>query len=989
MADVVTRLKVESSEYDSKIQRAAKGIQHLEDATRRAGKTMADASKDDITFVKSLGQMETVSTSAKGKVAELSQAFVNLTVQYNNLTKAEKSSQFGKAMSQSLDQLKGRIKGLNADIAGAQKQLGGLGGGLGSGLGGGGGLDLGGMVKGLGPAAIAAGAAGLAVDGLKKAFGDYLTVHREFEQANANLAAVLGKTRGDIVTLTEDAKKYGATTMFTASEVTELQTNLAKLGFSMSDIKASTKAVLDLSAATGMDLAQSASIAGAALRSFGLNAGEMDRVTSVLGVSTSKSALDMEKLSVAMPIVGSAANAMGFSIEDTVALLGKLVDTGMDASTAATALRNIFLKLADPSSKMSQTIGGNIRSLDDLVPALQKCKDEGMDLGEMFEIAKERGTVAFNTLVNGADDVTKLRDELTDCGSAMQQMVDTQMDTLEGATKQLDSAWEGLLLSFQSSNGIIAATKRALADLLTAWTNWNKREQGGMTGASTYEKGVSDEAKKNINAQIAEQRKKGVSDDALIKGSEKKKAALEAERTKLLEVEKVWQEYQAAQQQVANAGQAGAKAIKLAMKKAEAAEKKLVAAGGNKNMTRESIQKSIADKSDRIAQHDYIISAIQSTAPQPKTVDPNKIKGGGGDKNKKKDKEELSELEKRDKRIKEITKSIEEMNGILASNADENTKAWATDKLETFQKELDKLNGKKQVQQIEGPSGYSQEGIAALRKQLQDGMKDMQMGSDEYMFEAERLVDLTTFENILKTAVENGIHLDQSTLETMFEGIDNAEFSVTPSITDDAWKALVDQINEKLKEKDLPAIELDVKTGGVKELDKEVKKTTDNVAGAAAAFSALGDAMSQIDDPGAKVAGMIAEAIASVASGYGAATAQAATLGPWAWIAFAVTGLATMISTIAGIKQATAGAYAQGGIIPGNSFSGDNLTANVNSGELILNRAQQGAIAGQLNSNPMGNMKLSTQISGRNLRVVLNNDNRSEGGSRGYYSNIH
>lgn len=92
-----------------------------------------------------------------------------------------------------------------------------------------------------------------------------------------------------------------------------------------------------------------------------------------------------------------------------------------------------------------------------------------------------------------------------------------------------------------------------------------------------------------------------------------------------------------------------------------------------------------------------------------------------------------------------------------------------------------------------------------------------------------------------------------------------------------------------------------------------------------------------------------------------------------------------MISTIASIKSVTAGSYADGGIIPGNSFSGDNQIASVNAGELILSRSQQANIAGQLQSNPMGNLRLSTEISGSNLRVVLNNDNRSRGGSRDVY----
>ena len=242
-------------------------------------------------------------------------------------------------------------------------------------------------------------------------------------------------------------------------------------------------------------------------------------------------------------------------------------------------------------------------------------------------------------------------------------------------------------------------------------------------------------------------------------------------------------------------------------------------------------------------------------------------------------------------------------------------------------------------------------------------------------------VDMSSLRNLLGVALQNEIDALNPDFEKVYQKMLNGD-----NIPDTEWEKLAEQINEKLAELNIEPIEIDVKTGGIKTLQKEVEGTIDHVNGAASAFSALGNAMGQIEDPGAKVAGMVAEAIGSVVAGYGAATAQAASMGPWAWIAFAVTGLATMIATIASIKQATAGSYAEGGLVPGSSYSGDNLTANVNSGELILNRAQQANIAGQLqNSNPMGNLRLSTEISGSNLRVVLNNDNRSRGGSRDVY----
>ena len=104
-----------------------------------------------------------------------------------------------------------------------------------------------------------------------------------------------------------------------------------------------------------------------------------------------------------------------------------------------------------------------------------------------------------------------------------------------------------------------------------------------------------------------------------------------------------------------------------------------------------------------------------------------------------------------------------------------------------------------------------------------------------------------------------------------------------------------------------------------------------------------------------------------------------------------------MIATISAIKSATSGGFANGGVIPGNSFSGDNMRGilpngdlvGLDAGEIILNRAQQGVVAGAMQGNPMSNMRLSTEISGTNLRIVMNNDNRARGGQRGFYSEIH
>jgi hypothetical protein len=102
----------------------------------------------------------------------------------------------------------------------------------------------------------------------------------------------------------------------------------------------------------------------------------------------------------------------------------------------------------------------------------------------------------------------------------------------------------------------------------------------------------------------------------------------------------------------------------------------------------------------------------------------------------------------------------------------------------------------------------------------------------------------------------------------------------------------------------------------------------------------VGDALSSLGSafemPELDVAGMLAQAIVTMIQGYATATSQAAALGPWAWIAFAALGAAQLAAIVAQVKNM--GAFAEGGIIGGNSFHGDNLVANVNAGEMILSR---------------------------------------------------
>ncbi len=123
MAESVLKLKVDSQEYDSKIRRAQQGLMALDSSLSKAGKTFADCDKEQLKFIQELGKMDTVSRDAKGKVNELSSAFVNLTSVYNKLSAAEKQSESGRALSRSLDELRQRAIHAKAEVANLNKQL--------------------------------------------------------------------------------------------------------------------------------------------------------------------------------------------------------------------------------------------------------------------------------------------------------------------------------------------------------------------------------------------------------------------------------------------------------------------------------------------------------------------------------------------------------------------------------------------------------------------------------------------------------------------------------------------------------------------------------------------------------------------------------------------------------------------------------------------------------------------------------------------------
>ena len=154
---------------------------------------------------------------------------------------------------------------------------------------------------------------------------------------------------------------------------------------------------------------------------------------------------------------------------------------------------------------------------------------------------------------------------------------------------------------------------------------------------------------------------------------------------------------------------------------------------------------------------------------------------------------------------------------------------------------------------------------------------------------------------------------------------------------------------------------------------EQQQKATELAAQAAQNFGA---ALAGLDDPAMKAAGTVMQAIANIALSFSMAATQASTLGPYGWIAYMAAGAGALATTISTIHSLTG--YADGGMVKGNTYSGDQIPIMANAGEVVLNKSQQATLAQNL-QNGGGNLKVTGVLQGRTLLMVVENELKSQG----------
>lgn len=342
-----------------------------------------------------------------------------------------------------IEKLRQRYQGLSI----VQKQATGGTGGLASGLG---------KLKGIANQVLGVFGAGLGLYGFVRLLKSATKTIAEFEKSQLELAAVSGATASQMSILSQQAISIGSSTKYGAAGVSELQVQLARMGFTINQIGEMAKGITNLATAAGEDLPKASETVAFTLRAYNLDASETKRVTDVMAASFNKSALDLEKFRQSIKYIGPIANQANFSIEETASLLAKLADAGISGSLAGTSLRNVISQLADSSSNISQRVGFAVKNFDDFTRALRALNEQGIDLAGVFDIIDRRAATAFTSLLSNASSLEAFNKEMKAASGAAERMANIQKESLTYQTKLAKNAWDGFILSIDKGDGFIS-----------------------------------------------------------------------------------------------------------------------------------------------------------------------------------------------------------------------------------------------------------------------------------------------------------------------------------------------------------------------------------------------------------------------------------------------------------------------------------------------------------------------------------------------------
>ena len=929
--DIISRLKLESGEFDAKIKRAGQELLAYSEHCKKMGLEMGYANRDAKDFAKALGSMATVSNTARGKINELSEAFVNAKVMYKNMTDEEKKGEFGKNLAASLDQLKTRLNAAKQDLADVNKELAGN---------------------------SKFGDFGKVLDTVGNKLG--LTTSAT-ELLTSKTALLTGAVGAGIAVVTKATEAWAA---YNQELARQDQITTVTTGLKGEDADRMTDTMRALSDTYKVDFREAINAANTLMSQFGMTG---DAAIQIIKDGMQGMIMgDGPKLLSMIQQYAPAFRDAGVSASQLVAVIqnsegGIFTDQNMNAIVFG--IKNIRLmtkatsdalaQLGIDGEKMSKQLSDGTLTIFDalkqVAAKLQNVESGGQQAGEVMQaVFGRQGTMAGTNLAKAIASLnTNLEETKRQTGEVGESFAQLQL-----ANERLNKAirdcfeydgWDKM------ANGIKSELITALADVLDITAQIKNSWIGSLVG-TIFDPSAFMATLKPLNTilSIIKEIRSGIGD------------SVKTSATIGNAVGGVTNSIKGA---VGNAtGILGGIADEVVITPNHPIKTKKTGNGKNTKETAVKTEEQLNSDAIQKLTQEY----VKASDERREAII-----------------EEIAVLKQRNE---EIQKLKDEAVGNVKIAAPEGSMAALTEELKTLQAEQ---------QKVTSPEGWQKyalaiEGVKTKMYDLQ-GIQLPGLGNpDEAQAKVEEQVK--TIQEFIKAGMGKGVvgmeDIGNKLMARMFNPDD-----IDPATIEDFLAELKEQFGDLLSEEDFAKIKIAIETGDLgpieeynKKLQDNAKKTSDSWKNAASSIGQLGNALQNIEDPGVKAVGTVIQAVASAALGFAQASKGPFT-NPWEWIAFAASGLATMITMISTIHSATGMkdggivGRASGGFVPGQSYSGDNILANdgslhLDSGELILNRAQQGVIASSLEGGGFQNMQLEAVVEAEDLKFVLNSNGR-------------
>lgn len=1000
-ADLKAKLNLDTSGFDDGIKNAKSKTDEFKRTAEDTSKSTDKLSDSESKLAAKSAKVAMSHEKSKKAIKDFNSNVIGLTGNIGSLMGAMNT---------------GSITGMVTALMGLQSSVSGITGGI---------SGLGAALKStlLSPVGLAVGAIG----GLAAMFVGSAKASEEFEVSIRQLSALTGASGEDLEDLKQKVLDLSDATGKAAPEIADAfkligsqSPQLLKDSDALADV---TKAAITLSKASGMDVVDSGKAVTTVMNQMGVSADNAGHIIDAMAKAAQAGSGDIDYITTALEKSGSMAASAGVSFDEITAAIEMMASKESSADVAGSQLKSTLLKLS-----VSKNDAFNPEKAGGLKEALDNIANSGMNTADKIALVGESNVVTLNNLIKSRNELGNMDKQLKDSAGTAEDMAMKQAG-LSGAIAKVSNTWNNFMIRLGESD-VVQDAIGMIIDMCNNISDWIKENDwlvdaiGILFQICVTLIKIAFTPLKLIVELLAEKFKflktcaQILSNDGL-SPLEKTLAIVQAGFRSVINIFRSMIQYFRNLAPIEFLGDMMdwvAKKFESAVKYCKGLWVKFLNWLGVSSKKIDNASTYVPPKKPGKPK-----IAKGNNPPYPDGNGNGKGNGNGNNHNNRNThntnkvkieyekgslqdlQNQLSELQKKQKmKVKfldpaEYQKQVKELEDKIKNKEIELGIKPKIEKstLQELEDQLKKLQDNQLTTKAIDASEYKKQ-----LKDLQDKIKHEKIkigvdlsveNTDKKLQEAIKPKEKSSFETAI-SGIEAPDRSQEGQLNAIQQQMDaNDQLLQKLKEIQEAYKELgIDgaegyaQVAEKIQDVNDKQNQLADDAKVLKKAEKNTKKLSTGFQRAGDAVGQLGSAFGSLGSgfksPELNIAATIAQGIASVVQGYGQATAEASSMGPWAWIAFSVAAMAQVAAMIGQIHSLTADTegYATGGIVSGNTTVGDNVLARLNSGEMILNTRQQANLFRMLDTpgSPVSNeitSNVSFKIKGSDLIGVLNN----------------